>query len=426
MDKWPRDNQADLINFYGDPGSGSMALNLVKVTPPFKMTYDGNPVASLTFHKLAAPALQRALNRVWDYYGRDQKKIDALGISKTAGTYNPRMIRGSATKWSNHAYGAAIDINAEQNGFNVEGNIPIPMIAAFKAEGARWGGDYRSRPDPMHFEFCESGEPARTFEQWLAFYGAKGGQPAPVTPKGITADMRWRMAKKIVDFEARRDSKGRLAVYHLPANDGGGTYEVAGINDRYHPEQAAKLKALIEAGKYSEAEASIIEYLLNYTKSAEGMSDYAGPQFYLRDSVFNRGPTGAVEILQHGLGVSVDGNLGRETRDAGAKLSADELLVCLRRGREKWEDERDRKKGPRPNLRPGLVNRWDKALVAARAFQKEQGALPAVVKRTIGIGLGGGVIYAAWDWIIANPVPLALIVFIAVGAFVIIRKIRGQ
>ena len=30
------------------------------------------------------------------------------------------------------------------------------------------------------------------------------------------------MAKQIVDFEARRDKKGHLQVYKLPAWDGGG------------------------------------------------------------------------------------------------------------------------------------------------------------------------------------------------------------
>lgn len=172
MARWPKDNQAALIAFYGDPGARNFGSNLVRVTPPFQMYYDGQPLKTVSFHKKAAPALLRALERVWNHYGRDQRVIDKLGISKTAGTYNPRKVRGSATKWSNHAYGAAIDINAEQNGFNVAGNIPIPMIAAFKAEGARWGGDYRSRKDPMHFEFCDGGEPQRTFEEWLKILGA--------------------------------------------------------------------------------------------------------------------------------------------------------------------------------------------------------------------------------------------------------------
>lgn len=170
MATWPKDNQAALIEFYGDPGAGAVAPQIITITPPFKMYYDGKLLSRLSFHKKAAPALLAALNKVWEYYGKNQAVIDSLGISKTAGTYNHRLIRGSSSKWSNHAYGAAIDINAEENGFNVAGNIPLPMIAAFKSEGARWGGDYSGRKDPMHFEFCSSGEPKRTFAQWLAHY----------------------------------------------------------------------------------------------------------------------------------------------------------------------------------------------------------------------------------------------------------------
>ena len=180
MSKWPRDNQADLIRFYGDPGTGAPGKQLVKIVPPFQMYYDGKPLKTLSFHKKAAPALLAALTQVWEYYGRDQATIDKLGISKTAGTYNPRKVRGSKTKWSNHAYGAAIDINAEQNGFNVAGNIPLPMICAFKAQGARWGGDYKGRKDPMHLEFCDGGEPQRSFEEWLAHYKVKPAIAKPV------------------------------------------------------------------------------------------------------------------------------------------------------------------------------------------------------------------------------------------------------
>ena len=173
MSKWPRDNQAELIRFFGNPGGsgpGSVRAQMIPVIPPFKMYYAGKLLKSLSFHRKGAPALLAAMNKVWDYYDNDQEKIDALGISKTAGTWNPRKVRGSKTKWSSHAFGSAIDINAEQNGFNVAGNIPLPMIAAFKSEGFRWGGNYKSRKDPMHFELIASGEPERTFEEWLEFY----------------------------------------------------------------------------------------------------------------------------------------------------------------------------------------------------------------------------------------------------------------
>lgn len=157
MSRWPRDDQKALIKFYGDPGKGEVARQLVRVVPPFQMYYDGRPLKSISFHKKAAPALEAALNDIWHHYGRDQATLDKLGISKCAGTYNPRPVRGSKTKWSNHAFGAAIDINAAENGFNAKSTIPQPVIAAFKRQGARWGGDYKGRKDPMHFEFCDAG-----------------------------------------------------------------------------------------------------------------------------------------------------------------------------------------------------------------------------------------------------------------------------
>lgn len=163
MSRWPADNQAALLRFYGTPGP-DVERQLVNVIPPFQMYYDGKPVRAIRFHRKAADALRAALNEIWEHYGRDQSKIDALGISKYAGAYNPRKVRGSATKWSNHAYGAAIDLNAAENGFGTgHGTMPQPVIDAFKRQGARWGGDYRGRTDPMHFEFCDAtGYPGAT------------------------------------------------------------------------------------------------------------------------------------------------------------------------------------------------------------------------------------------------------------------------
>ena len=231
------------------------------------------------------------------------------------------------------------------------------------------------------------------------------------------------MAKAIVDFEARRVN-GKLAVYRLPANDGGGTYEVAGINDRYHPAQAAKLKALLEAGKFEEAENSVADYLIAYTNVAAGWTPYAGVEFYLRDFVFNRGPKGAARILQRGLGVDDDGEIGPTTRAAMDRLTPDEILTKLRAGREDYERN---VVGYRANFWRGLVNRWDKALIKARAFQKEQGALPAVVKRTLEVGAGGGVAAANfWDWIVAHPIVSLLIFAACVGAvYTAIHKFKA-
>lgn len=162
MSRWPHDDPASLAAFYGDPSRGEPGKQLVAVTPPFIMYYDGKPVAHIMFHRKAAGALSAALDAIWQHYGRDQLKVDAARISHFSGAYNPRMIRGSATRWSNHAYGAAIDFDAEHNGFNTgHGTMPQAVVDSFKAQGALWGGDYHGRTDPMHFEFCSRDAAAR-------------------------------------------------------------------------------------------------------------------------------------------------------------------------------------------------------------------------------------------------------------------------
>ncbi|MCA1458088.1 M15 family metallopeptidase [Bradyrhizobium sp. BRP22] len=158
MSRWPHDDPASLAAFYGDPAKDEPGKQLVPVVPPFLMYYDGQPIRRIMFHRKAADALAAALNEIWEHYGQDQATIDRLRISTYSGAYNRRLIRGSKDKWSNHAYGAAIDFDAEHNGFGTgHGTMPQPVIDAFKRQGALWGGDYKGRTDPMHFEFCSRG-----------------------------------------------------------------------------------------------------------------------------------------------------------------------------------------------------------------------------------------------------------------------------
>lgn len=370
MTNWPKDNQEARNAFYGDPdkGEGEIGRQMVPVVVPFRMTYTDDKghtkvVRTIDFHKKAAPALLAALNEIWDYCQHDQAKIDASGASKFFGAYNHRKVRGSDTKWSNHAYAAAIDLNALQNALGTIGNMPDFIVDAFVRQGAMWGGWYKNRKDYMHFEFVDNG--GRLPKSAPPVPGAAEPVTAKVVP---TADRRTRMGRVILGYEARRDKAGHLAVYKLPRNDGGGTYEVGGINDRYHPVQAAHLRDLIEAGKFDEAEASAVEYMVKYTDVVAGWSTNAGVEFFNRDDCLNRGPTGAAKILQMALGVGVDGTIGTETRDALSKIEPGALLEKLRVAREEYEDD---VAGPRPNLRPGLVNRWNKALADAKKFAAE-------------------------------------------------------
>jgi hypothetical protein len=365
---WPKDNQDSLIAFYGDPGMKACESQLVPVVPPFRMTYEGQPIESIKFHKKAAGALLAALNEIWEAYGKDQSKIDAAGISRYDGAYNPRFIRGSTTKWSNHAYGAAIDINAKDNGFNTgHGTMPKIVVDAFKRQGARWGGDYHHRTDPMHFEFCDAGETAIDPEEQSDSVPDPQVRPHP--------ELRLRMAKAIMDFEARRDKQGHLVVYNLPANDGGGRYEVAGINEKYDKPVCDQLVSLVNAGRFDEAENVAEEYIASNTDPAARLTTIPSIESYLRDCVFNRGPTGAIKILQLALGFEgtkavpgdVDGDWGAnsQTAMAEAQKAPQDLLEKLRAARERYEREWI---GFRANLWDGLVNRWNGALKIARTF----------------------------------------------------------
>lgn len=159
MARWPKDNMAAKIAFYGDPRgpNGSydrkwFAANMIKVRPPFVMYYAKKPVATLTVHKKCADALLAALNDIWDACTHNQATVDKTGASDYAGIFNYRLIAGSHNL-SNHSFGCAIDLSPAKNGFNMKSTLPALVVNAFKKQGARWGGDYKGRKDPMHFEF---------------------------------------------------------------------------------------------------------------------------------------------------------------------------------------------------------------------------------------------------------------------------------
>ena len=189
--------------------------------------------------------------------------------------------------------------------------------------------------------------------------------PPTVTDAAARANLGKKMAESIVKFEGRRDAQGHLRVYVLPPGDGGGRYEVAGINDRYHPQEAAKLRQLIDAGRFDEAENYAAEVIAEYTDVVAKWTTVPAIEAYLRDCAFNRGPCGAAKTLQIALGVKVDGGVGLETLGAlrQAEKNPAKLLAALRGAREQYEV---RVAGRREKFWKGLVNRWDNSLDFAR------------------------------------------------------------
>src|SRR5215475_3581779 len=94
-----------------------------------------------------------------------------FGDANTTEAFVCRPVRRQ-TAWSQHAYGLAIDVNPFQNPYH-RGQVVLPELAtsyldradarpgmaqpggmlvrAFAAVGWKWGGDYRSLKDYMHF-----------------------------------------------------------------------------------------------------------------------------------------------------------------------------------------------------------------------------------------------------------------------------------
>lgn len=94
-------------------------------------------------------------------------------------------------------------------------------------------------------------------------------------------------ALQTVNLEARRDKLGNVAVYKLPSGDMGGTYEVAGINDRYHPGEARRLANLPPEQREIEA----ARYIRKYTAPiVDKMPDEM--KAFVQDMAFNRGAGG--------------------------------------------------------------------------------------------------------------------------------------
>jgi len=115
-------------------------------------------------------------------------------------------------------------------------------------------------------------------------------------------------ANQTVDFEGRKDAQGNLLVYELPAGDGGGTYEIAGVNNKYHPEMAEALKNMPPEQRRGAA----ADYIVEYTSPLTSKLPEAYRPFF-QDLAFNRGAGGATRFLQRALGVADDGALGPKT-----------------------------------------------------------------------------------------------------------------
>ena len=182
---------------------------------------------------------------------------------------------------------------------------------------------------------------------------AEKPQPQPQSQPGA-AISRFQMAQWIVNQEARRDAQGRLKVYKLPANDGGGRFEVAGISERYDTTKCLQLVAMLNAGQHAAAEREAAQYIASKTDAAANWTRLPAVELFLRDTIFNRGLGGATKILQMALGGVARSQIG--TAVLQAEQNPRHFIQRLRAAREQYEWK---VVGRRANLVAGLTNRWN-------------------------------------------------------------------
>jgi hypothetical protein len=171
---------------------------------------------------------------------------------------------------------------------------------------------------------------------------APGGLPLPL---------------QTVEWESRKDKQGNLAVYKLPSGDMGGNYEVAGINDRYHPEAFKAISSLPPQERASAA----AEYIQGYTAPlVERLPQALQP--FTQDMAFNRGLGGATKYLQQGLNtlgmnVKVDGGMGPKTLEAINQVNLRALMQAASKAQLDDEYRMAQKNPDRKKFLNGLESR---------------------------------------------------------------------
>lgn len=141
---WPAPDYNSMVAFYGKPGDES---RLVSITFPFPTFYDGKVVRTTRVNERCADSLLRVLNDIGGRFGKDPGIMEEA--NDYGGCFNFRNGRGSNTL-SKHAWGAAIDYDADDNTFRqtwpIQADMPIEIMECFAREGwisagAFWGYD---------------------------------------------------------------------------------------------------------------------------------------------------------------------------------------------------------------------------------------------------------------------------------------------
>ncbi|MDQ1395132.1 MAG: hypothetical protein QOG64_391 [Acidimicrobiaceae bacterium] len=120
------------------PDPAWVTANIVRAKVPI--------LGTVMCHRLMIPQLGGALHDI-----EQAGLADRIHADQYQGCYVPKLIEDS-TSISMHTWGLAVDLNVPTNQRGTRGDMDPQVVAIFKAWGFRWGGDFHTVPDPMHFE----------------------------------------------------------------------------------------------------------------------------------------------------------------------------------------------------------------------------------------------------------------------------------
>lgn len=163
MTQWPKQSDlAALHALFGNPDAngdgaadpGWYAAHMTTIVPPYQMFYGKTPVTRISCNKAIAQPLLASLQGILAHY-KTENAIRDVGLHHYDGCYNFRSKR-LGTSLSQHAYGAAIDIDAAHNPQGKPGGtMPQAAVDIFVQNGAEWGGSWSPKyRDPMHFQWA--------------------------------------------------------------------------------------------------------------------------------------------------------------------------------------------------------------------------------------------------------------------------------
>ncbi len=153
---YPR--QKDMVDFYGAAGGPQCTAGTVVLPVPHVLAWNqAERIHSFACHERLAQPMSRLFAEAVRHYGR--QRYEALGLTLFGGCYNFRNMRHGA-RLSTHAWGAAIDLNPEENQLRwgadrarfaqpeYEAFWNIAMAQGATPAGIAWGRDW------MHMQWA--------------------------------------------------------------------------------------------------------------------------------------------------------------------------------------------------------------------------------------------------------------------------------